>query len=188
MRCTCSMEDAHGASRRTVPVPRYSCIPSRRNLLTSAHTYVSHQHAYNIRVINVWLPTYRSLLPPRAARFLPVLFPITLLSFSLSRNTVLCHRWGAELPPRRLSFLVVSPLCYDAAGFVNNSDSSRSKIFIRLCALFPRASRWLALQINRTAYNVVRHIVTAVECESQLLDSIKGIYSCFKKKNSVEKV
>jgi len=46
----------NAAERRRVrqaEEPRYSRIPSRRNLLTSAHTYVSHQHAYNIRVINV---------------------------------------------------------------------------------------------------------------------------------------
>lgn len=43
-------------ARRVVGASIYSCIPSRHNLLTSTHTYVSHQHAYNIRVINVWLP------------------------------------------------------------------------------------------------------------------------------------
>jgi len=75
-----------------------------------------------------------------------------------------------------------------AAGFVNNGDSSRSEIFMRPRAPFLRALRWLALQINRFANNVVRHIVTAVECESQLLDLIKGIYSCFIKKGSDEKV
>lgn len=45
---------------------RYSCIPSRHNLLRSAHTYVSHQHAYNIRVINVWLSAHRFVALPRA--------------------------------------------------------------------------------------------------------------------------
>lgn len=51
------------------PSLRYILSPGRRayavhtTLLTSAHTYVSHQHAYNIRVINVWLPAFLSVSP-----------------------------------------------------------------------------------------------------------------------------
>lgn len=54
---------------RNRPSRGYILSPGRRayavhtTLLTSAHTYVSHQHAYNIRVINVWLPAFLSVSP-----------------------------------------------------------------------------------------------------------------------------
>lgn len=105
--------------------------------------------------------------------------------FSSSRaRRPLCHplRRGTSLPivfPRRFS-----PFCYD--GFVNNGGSSRSEIFTRPRARARAISTCtdLTLRINRIANNVVRHIVTAVECESQLLDLIKGAHSCFIKKRA----
>lgn len=142
------------------------------------------------------LPAYRSAVTARAARFPLVSFSLTALFSSLSillpfyRAThPLCHYCRGTvnpLPLVRLSLLVSPPLCslslfsVFSAGCFLNKKIANNIVRKFLCSRHSRVH----LQINRTVNNdIVGHIVTAVECESQLPASIQDIHSCFWKKN-----
>lgn len=102
-----------------------------RNLLTSAHTYVSHQHAYNIRVINVWLPLFAPL--PSLAALLAFLAPrrVTPRDFESS------VREHFSVPPLRLPLLPPFSRPLSFALFLSPSFSRP----LYLALLFPPFSR-----------------------------------------------
>jgi len=149
------------ASRRVrqTEESRYSRIPSWCNLLTSAHTYVSHQHAYNIRVINVWLPACRSngracFLPPPSLPSLVPLLPIARHPFvSVEPPWLSLHRRLASL----------SSLVTPVASLITAPTVVWK--FSRACHSYAYRAR---SRINRSANNVVGRIVAAAECESRL--------------------
>lgn len=144
---------------------------------------------------------YRSIAIARAAHFpflslsLSPLFFSSLSILPFYRAThPLCHycqeRYGKSTPPRAIvssrrfsSFVLSLFFIHDSAGCFLNKRRQRRIIRKFLSARHSRVH----LQINRTVNNdVVGHIVTVVECESQLPASMQDIHSCFWKKNRVD--